>query len=186
MNLVKLIYLPQAFTLENDKLEKSNQRIDYGLNFVINSQKKKLSSNFFIGQSLRFRKNHNFGSKSGLDDQLSDLIGKIGFGFGKNLDISYRFLMNKDSLFSTRRDQFAVSTKIYNNDISINYIYLEPTTGISDEREEVNFSISHTFNDNYSLRYSLKEDLTTSGGLLGQNLSNIFFINIILMYLLIN
>ena len=165
-----------SFYPGNDKLEKSNQRIDYGLNFAINSQKKNLSSNFFIGQSLRFRKNHNFGSKSGLDDQLSDLIGKIGFGFGKNLDISYRFLMNKDSLFSTRRDQFTVSTKIYNNDISLNYIYLEPTTGISDEREELNFSISHTFNNNYSLKYSIKEDMTHSGGLLGQRLG-LTFIN---------
>ena len=163
-----------SFYPGNDKLEKSNQRIDYGLNFSVKSQKKNLSSNFFLGQSLRFRKNHNFGSKSGLDDQLSDLIGKIGFGFGKNLDISYRFLMNKDELFSTRRDQFTVSTKIYNNEINLNYIYLEPTTGISDEREEINFSIAHIFNDSYSMRYSIKEDLAGSGGMLGQNLGLTF------------
>ena len=86
----------------DDKLEKSNQRIDYGLNFSVKSQKKNLSSDFFIGQSLRFRKNHNFGTTSGLDDQLSDLIGRIGFGFGRNLNVSYRFLINKDALFSTR------------------------------------------------------------------------------------
>ncbi len=155
----------------SDKLEKSNQRFDYGLNFSVKSQTKKISSDFFIGQSFRFRKNHNFSSTSGLDDKLSDLIGRIGFGFGENLNISYRFLLNKDKIFSTRRDQFTVSTKIYNNDISINYIYLEPTTGNSDEREEFNFSFSHIFNDNYSLRYSLKEDLSSSGGLLGQNLA---------------
>jgi len=155
----------------DDKLEKSNQRFDYGLNFSVKSETKKISSDFFIGQSFRFRKNHNFGSKSGLDDKLSDLIGRIGFGFGDKLNISYRFLLNKDKMFSTRRDQFTISTKIYNNDISINYLYLEPTTGISDEREEINFSFSHIFNDNYSLRYSIKEDLSSSGGMLGQNLA---------------
>ena len=154
----------------DDKLEKSNQRIDYGLNFSTQSQKK-ITSDFFIGQSFRFRKNHNFGSKSGLDDKLSDIIGRAGFGFGENLNLSYSFLINKDKMFSTRRDQISVSTKIYDTNLSINYIWLEPTTGVSDEREEINFSLSHTFNDNYSLRYSLKEDLTTSGGLLGQNLS---------------
>ena len=158
----------------DDKLEKSNQRIDYGLNFSIKSQEKNLSSDFFIGQSFRFRKNHNFGSKSGLDDQLSDLIGRIGFGFGKNLNLSYRFLINKDSLFTSRRDQFTVSTKIYNTDVTINYIYLEPTTGISDEREEFNISLNHTFNDSYSLRYSIREDLTSTGGLLGQKLALTF------------
>ena len=46
-------------------------------------------------------------STSGLDDKLSDLIGRIGFGFGENLEhMSYRFLLNKDKIFSTRRDQF--------------------------------------------------------------------------------
>jgi LPS-assembly protein len=163
-----------SFYPGNDKLEKSNQRIDYGLNFSVKSQEKNFNSDFFIGQSLRFRKNHNFGSKSGLDDQLSDLIGRIGFGFGKNINLSYRFLMNKDSLFSTRRDQFTVSTKIYNTDVTINYIYLEPTTGILDEREEFNISLNHTFNDSYSLRYSIKEDLTSTGGLLGQKLALTF------------
>ncbi len=141
---------------------------------TLNLKKNNLSSNVFIGQSIRFRKNHNFGSKSGLDDQLSDLIGKIGFGFGENLNISYRFLINKDELFSTRRDQFTISTSFYNNDIALNYIYLEPTTGVSDEREELNFSIKHTFNDNYSLKYSIREDMTSDGGLLGQSLGLTF------------
>ena len=63
------------------------------------------------------------------------------------------------------------STQIYNNTINIGYIYLEPTTGISDEREEVHFSTTQKFNDNYSMRYSIREDLSNSGGLLGQGLS---------------
>ncbi len=155
----------------NDKIEKSNQRIDYGLNFKIQSEENNLSSDFFIGQSYRFRKNNNFSKTSGLNDNLSDLIGRIGFGFGKNINLSYRFLLNKDSFFSTRRDQFRISTKIYNTDMNINYIFLEPTSGISDEREELNLSLTHYFNDNYSLRYSIKDDMTNSGGLLGQSLS---------------
>ena len=158
----------------DDKIEKSNQRFDYGLNFSMKSKKREISSDFFIGQTYRFRNNHNFGKKSGLDDRLSDLIGKVGFGFGNNLNLSYRFLLNKDKLFSTRRDQFTVSTKIYNSDLKISYIYLEPTTGISDEREELNFSISHNFNDNYTLRYSIREDLSSNGGLLGQKLAFTF------------
>ena len=155
----------------SDKIEKSNQRFDYGLNFSVKAKENNLSSDLFIGQSIRFRKNHNFGSKSGLDDRLSDLIGRVGFGFGENLDISYRFLLNKDKMFSTRRDQLTVTTKFYKNTLSVNYIYLEPTTGILDEREELNLSLAHVFNDNYSLRYSLREDLSNSGGLLGQNLA---------------
>jgi LPS-assembly protein len=157
-----------------DKIEKSNQRIDYGVNFSVKSQEKDLTYDFFLGQSLRFRKNNNFGVTSGIDDRLSDLIGRIGFGFGKHLNMSYRFLLNKDALFSTRRDQFTVSTNIYNTNVALNYIYLEPTTSISEEREEINFSLKHTFNDNYSLSYSIKEDLSSSGGMLGQKLALLF------------
>ena len=61
-----------------------------------------------------------------------------------------------------------------NTNIALNYIYVEPTTGISDEREEINFSLNHTFNDNYSLSYSIKEDLSSSGGMLGQKLALLF------------
>ena len=156
----------------DDKLEKSNQRIDYGINFNVKSKsKKKITSYFFIGQSIRFRKNNNFGSKSGLDDQISDLVGRIGFGFGEHINMSYRFLVNKDALFSTRRDQLTISTNVFDSNLSLNYIYLEPTTGISDEREELNLSFAHNFNENYSFKYTLRDDMTSSGGLLGQKLS---------------
>ena len=55
------------------------------------------------------------GDEPGLVLNMSSVAGKIGFGFGKNINLSYRFLLNKDSFFSTRRDQFRISTKIYNN-----------------------------------------------------------------------
>ena len=154
-----------------DKIEKSNQRMDYGLDFSIKSKKKNLKTDFFIGQSLRLRKNNNFSSYSGLQERWSDIIGNIGFGFTENTNLSYRFLFNKDK-FNTRRDEITFSTRIYNNSLSIGYIYLDPTSGISDEREEFNLSTTQTINDNYSLRYSIREDLSESGaGLLGQSLS---------------
>ena len=154
-----------------DKIEKSNQRIDYGLDFSIKSKEKELKTDFFIGQSIRIRKNNNFSVHSGLHERWSDIIGRIGFGFGTNSNLSYRFLFNKDQM-KTRRDEVTFSTRIYNNSLSIGYIYLEPTSGISDEREELNFSSTQRFNDNYSLYYSLREDLSSSGaGLLGQTLS---------------
>ena len=154
-----------------DKIEKSNQRIDYGLDFSIKSKEKELKTDFFIGQSIRIRKNNNFSVHSGLHERWSDIIGRIGFGFGRNSNLSYRFLFNKDKL-QTRRDEVSFTTRIYNNSLSIGYLYLEPTSGISDEREELNFSSTQRFNDNYSLYYSLREDLSSSGaGLLGQTLS---------------
>lgn len=154
-----------------DKFEKSNSRVDYGLNFSIKSKEKELKTDFFIGQSARIRKNNNFSSTSGLQERWSDIVGKVGFGFSKNTNLSYRFLFDKDQ-FRTRRDELRLSTKIYNNELSIGYLYMEPTSGISDEREEFNLSTTQTINDNYSLRYSIREDLSESGaGLLGQSLS---------------
>ena len=76
-----------------DKIEKSNQRIDYGLDFSIKSKEKELKTDFFIGQSVRIRKNNNFSVHSGLHERWSDIIGRIGFGFGINSNLSYRFFM---------------------------------------------------------------------------------------------
>ena len=50
-------------------------------------------------------------------------------------------------------------------------MYLEPTSGITDERNEFRFSTIQTINDNYSLRYSIREDLSKAGGMLGQSLA---------------
>ena len=154
----------------NDKLEKSNQRFDYGISYDVKSNDHQIKKNFFIGQSVRLRKNNNFSSSSGLENRWSDIVGKVGFGFGENANLSYRFLLNKDD-FNTRRDEVVFTKKIYNNTINIGYLYLEPTSGISDEREEFNFSSTQQINDNYTLTYSLREDLTSSGGLLNQALS---------------
>jgi len=154
----------------NDKLEKSNQRIDYGLNFKVDSKKTKLNTDFFVGQSVRLRKNNNFSSQSGLSNRWSDIVGKVGFGYGEKINLSYSFLFNKDRL-NTRRSEITLSTQIYNNKINIGYLYLEPTSGITDERNEFRFSTIQTINDNYSLRYSIREDLSKAGGMLGQSLA---------------
>ena len=157
-----------------DKFEKSNSRVDYGLDFSIKSKEKELKTDFFIGQSLRIRKNNNFSSTSGLQERWSDIVGKVGFGFAKDTNLSYRFLLDKDQ-FRTRRDEVRFSTKIYNNELSIGYLFMEPTSGISDEREELNFSSIQKINDNFALKYNLTEDLSSSGaGLLGQGLSLTF------------
>ena len=154
-----------------DKIEKSNKRIDYGLSYSIMQKEKELKTNFFIGQSVRLRKNNNFSPYSGLENRWSDLVGSINIGFRKDTNLSYRFLFNKDQL-NTRRDEVKLQTTIYNNTLSVGYMFLEPTSGISDEREEFNFSTTQRFNDNYSASYSLTEDLSTGGGgLLGQKLS---------------
>ena len=157
-----------------DKFEKSNSRVDYGLDFSIKSKEKGLKADFFIGQSVRIRKNNNFSSTSGLQERWSDIVGKVGFGFAKDTNLSYRFLFDKDQ-FRTRRDEVRFSTKIYNNELSIGYLYMEPTSGISDEREEINFSSIQKINDNFALKYNITEDLSSSGaGLLGQGLSLTF------------
>ena len=112
-----------------------------------------MKTDFFIGHSLRLRKNNNFSATSGLKERWSDLVGRIGFGLTENTNLTYSFTFNKDK-FNTRRDELSFSTQIYNNTINIGYIYLEPTTGISDEREEVHFSTTQKFNDNpFSIKF---------------------------------
>ena len=65
-----------SFYPGTDKIEKSNQRMDYGLDFSIKSKKKNLKTDFFIGQSLRLRKNNNKKKKYFIDLRILNSFDK--------------------------------------------------------------------------------------------------------------
>src|SRR3546814_19601095 len=59
----------------------------------------------FIGQSYRFTENHDvFAEGSGLEDKLSDLVGRVQVRPIEDLDLLYRFRLAKDDLNARRSD----------------------------------------------------------------------------------
>src|SRR3546814_4783242 len=89
----------------------SGTRIDYGLEWtgVLESGG---SAGAFIGQSYRFTANHDvFAEGSGLEDTLSDLVGRVQVRPLADLDLLYRFPLHKAELNPRNRKSTRLKSK---------------------------------------------------------------------------
>jgi LPS-assembly protein len=77
-----------------DRVE-GGMRASYGLNWIVTG-KNDGSASFFLGQAYRPREDSNFGPGSGLDDNFSDIIGRVHFRPNQFADITYRTQLSSD------------------------------------------------------------------------------------------
>ena len=85
-----------------DRWEDSS-RVTYGLDWSL--ERPNLSIDSTIGQSLRFRKDLNiFPEGTGLNDRVSDIVGRTRIRYGRFIDITDRYRIDK-STFAVRRNE---------------------------------------------------------------------------------
>ena len=99
----------------------------------------------FFGQAIKLKTDDSFSEGSGLEDKLSDVVGRVILSPGPFLNLSYRTRFDSDNFtpkrneisFNAGRDAFGVST---------NYIFLEDQTDDTfGGREEVSSAINSQF-----------------------------------------
>ena len=137
-------------------------RIDYGINSsILNSTS--FTSEIFIGQSYHFSETNNFAPESGLDENLSDIVGRVILSPNDWLNLNYRFRLDKDNL-TPRRSEFGavISDDAYN--VSVDYVLLDEyiSTETFDSREQVSLEINTQLDEQWLSSFSLIQDLTNS------------------------
>jgi LPS-assembly protein len=80
----------------------SGQRVDYGLHTGVYSTYG--SSNLLVGQSYRLEKSSPFQLGSGLEDQLSDVVGRLAVSPGNEFDLFYRLRLDHKDLAMRRQE----------------------------------------------------------------------------------
>lgn len=137
----------------------SGQRIDYGLNTGIYGANGG-SITAFLGESYRFDEESPFLFGTGLEDQLSDFVGRIRIVPRRNLDILYRFRFDKDSL-RPRRNEVAMAVGPPAFNFSANYVRLdaESANGGFDRREELFARARARLTDYWRLIGTTRQDL---------------------------
>ena len=154
------------FSLENinrlnrysgsDKMDNS-KRVTYGVNAYTNYLKSSIS------QSYEFTNNSNFHKEQGNDDNLSDLLGSIGYFKDNELLYNFRYDLN-DSYLKTQSINFKSKTKYGDIDVS----YLDQNSKINDiitkDTETINYSfLSKKFSKfstiNISGLYDMKKEI---------------------------
>ena len=146
------------FSLENinrlnrysgdDKMDNS-KRITYGIDAYTNYFKTSLS------QSYEFTNNSNFHKEQGNDDNLSDLLGSVGYFKANELLYNFRYDLN-DSYLKTQSINFKSKTKFGDIDIS----YLDQNSKINNIITKDTESINYSF---LSKKFSKFSKISISG-----------------------
>jgi len=140
-------------------------RVDYGLKWAVSSPYIGEASTF-VGQSFRLENDDAFAEGSGLEDHLSDVVGRIRLVPQEDIDLSYRFRIDKDDL-TAERHELDLSIGPPALDLDLSYIYLSDdlTTDEFDTREELAFRLDSQFNETWSLHGAHRRDLQDNNAL---------------------
>ena len=144
-------------------------RISYGLNWSSYGNIMGRTS-AFIAQSYQLSDSSTFMEAIGEEERLSDYVGRVYASPHKNLDLNYRFRLDRDS-FELNYSELGVrvGSDIFN--VYTSYIYLQPNQNsyyLSDKRKELYLSLNTKLTKNWSLGIYDRIDLTDDGGSLEQ------------------
>ena len=141
-------------------------RISYGLNWssygnIIGRTSAFIAQSYQLSGSSSFMDAVNDG-----DNKLSDYVGRIYATPHRNLDLNYRFRLDKDSFELDYSELGArIGSDIFN--VYTSYIYLQPNNNsyyTSKERKELYLSLSSKLTKNWNVGVFDRIDLTEGGG----------------------
>ena len=146
-----------------DRVE-GGPRANYGVRFSAYGARGGYGS-ALIGQSVRLKRDANLGQDTGLEDEFSDIVGRITIFPSPLLDITNRFRLNADSL-SVRRNEVKLSTGPERLRFDLGYVSLDrlSTGDTLTSREEVNARARFQFARFWSTSANARRDLQGNGG----------------------
>ena len=138
------------------------QRIDYGFLWEGTTPDDR-GAEVFVGQSYRLREQEDlFTEQSGVRDNLSDIVGRVRIQPIAELDLLYRFRLDKDD-YAARRHEIDVNVGPPALNFQIGYLFTDEEastdTEIFDKREEIKFNISSRLTEELSTSFFLRRDL---------------------------
>ncbi len=144
----------------------SGTRFDYGFKWT-GAFSDSGSAGAFIGQSYRLSKNRDvFAEGSGLEDKFSDIVGRVQVRPLEDLNVLYRFRLDKDDLKAQRSELDAnIGPPALNLDLSYFFINSDSGTDEFGDREEVRFGINSRISENWSIGFSHRRDLISDQSL---------------------
>ncbi|MEO7410881.1 MAG: LPS assembly protein LptD [Sphingomicrobium sp.] len=111
-------------------------RITYGLEYQLDRPNVSISS--IIGQSYRLTRNENiFPDGTGLTDRWSDIVGRTRVRFGRFVDLTHRFRIDKDNL-APRRNELDLTVGTDQTYVQLGYLRLnrDITSTVEDLRDK--------------------------------------------------
>ncbi|MBL6931992.1 MAG: LPS-assembly protein LptD [Rhodospirillales bacterium] len=140
-----------------DRVE-GGPRVNYGFKWGVFGEGGG-STSLLVGQSYRYKTDDTFATGSGLEDNFSDIVGRVHASPGSMLDIFYRTRLNKSNL-EARRNEVDLSAGAPALRLSTRYSYFDRQEGSEfSGREEISGSLSSQLNKSWRSSLSATRDL---------------------------
>ena len=116
-------------------------RFDYGLKWTVTGDSGGYASTF-VGQSYRLSEADVFAQGSGIEDNLSDIVGRVEIRPNYDLNLLYRYRLDKDTLAFRRNEvDLSVGPPALNLDLGYISVTSDSTEDEFDDREELNWTL---------------------------------------------
>ena len=140
----------------------SGARVDYGIKTALVDPEFG-SSHAFIGQSYKVWGDSAFDSGSGLDDNLSDYVGRVQLAPVDWLDLLFRFRLDKDS-FQPRRSELGLRLQQPSYSVLLDYVLLDEqiSTVNFGNREQLDLRFNVRLNQFWSTSTRLVQDFSNA------------------------
>lgn len=136
-------------------------RVNYGLNWTLNRNNGGYSS-VFLGQSYRPREEKSSIEQAGIEDNFSDIVGRVQISPGEYLDLIYRTQFSPDN-FSPQRNEVSSWIGVPAFRVQTSYIYIDQQQGSEFAgREEIQGSINSQIDRNWSAFVNARNDIAAS------------------------
>jgi len=140
-------------------------RVTYGLDWSL--ERPNLSITSTIGQSYRIvSQSVIFPEGTGLTDQLSDIVGRTRIRYGRLIDLTHRFRLDKNN-FSVRRSELDLTVGTDQTYVQVGYLRLDrnidPNIEDLRDKEELRLAGRVLFNRYWSIFGATVLDLTDKG-----------------------
>ena len=139
-------------------------RITYGVDWSF--ERPKLSITSTVGQSYRIARRTIFPEGTGLTDRVSDIVGRTRVRYGRFIDLTHRYRLDKDSL-AVRRNEVDLTVGSEQTYAQIGYLKLnrdiDPSIEDLSDREELRLAGRILFARYWSVFGTTVLDLTGKG-----------------------
>jgi LPS-assembly protein len=146
-----------------DRLE-GGPRTNYGMRAGIYADSGE-SLQFLFGQNYRVREDNNFTEETGMADNFSDYVGRVGFSSGELLDIAYRFRFDEEDFHNNRSEVWS-SLNLDPVRLNVNYLILDDISDTFPTREEIGGGVDLKLNDQWRFTAGGRRDITDNGGMI--------------------
>ena len=141
-----------------DRVE-GGPRINYGLKWAVFGQKGAGSTSVFLGQTYRIKADGTFADGSGLEDNLSDIVGRVRISPGSHFDLVYKTRFAKDRL-TPNRNEVAMTAGVPALNMNANYLFIDrPSDSEFLGREEMSLGINSKIDKNWSTGMKTVRDM---------------------------